>query len=322
MPSRPAFSVVLPCYNAQTWIGRAVQSALRQQGVGEIEVVIVDDRSTDGSLDAAHALAAADPRIRVLQNAANLGPGGTRNAGLAAANGEWIALLDADDAFADGRLSRLAAIAAESSAPIVADLPILFDLGANVEAPTQLATSGGWRLLKPTDLLKPDPISGLDLGLLKPIFHRNLVESGQWRYGDIRHGEDFTLYLDLLTAGQSFALLHEAHYIFSARVGEVSGRFSPGSVTDVDYRAIASGSRGLAAHYADGPEGAEIARLLNEKAERALDANRAYGWTVLRKGEWKRLRRWLASDPANAGELAGIALRKLGGHRGRVERAR
>lgn len=318
MPARPAFSVVVPCYNAGPYLARAVRSTLSQPGAGELEVIIADDVSTDGSLAEAKALAAADPRIRVVRNAVNMGPGGTRNAAIAAATGEWIALLDADDAFAEGRLARLAKIARESGAQIVADLPILYDLGANVTAPTQLPTSGGWRLLAPTDLLNPDPVSGLDLGLLKPIFHHSLADSGLWKYADIRHGEDFTLYLDLLVAGQRFALLHEAHYIFSARVGEVSGRFSPGSVTDVDYRAIAGSSRALAARYAGTAAGAEIATLLGERADRALAANRAYGWTVLRKREWKRLRRWLAADPANGPELARIALAMLGGHRGRV----
>ena len=106
MPARPAFSVVVPCYNAGPYLARAVRSTLSQPGAGELEVIIADDVSTDGSLAEAKALAAADPRIRVVRNAVNMGPGGTRNAAIAAATGEWIALLDADDAFAEGRLAQ------------------------------------------------------------------------------------------------------------------------------------------------------------------------------------------------------------------------
>jgi succinoglycan biosynthesis protein ExoO len=318
----PDISVVIPCYNAQGFVTRAVESALAQQGAGTLEVVLVDDCSTDSTLARLHALAAADPRVRVLANARNLGPGGTRNAAIAAARGEWIALLDADDAFAPGRLARLLAVARESRARIVADLPLLHDLAAGALAPTQLPAEGGWRLLTPAELLQPDPASGLDLGLLKPLFHRSLATSGLWAYSDQRHGEDFALYLALLLKGEAFAFLSEAHYVFSARVGEISGRFSPGSVTDVDYSAIAASSLALADEVAALPGGDQLAPLLVARADRARAANPVYGWTVLRKREWARLRRWLARDPRNRRELLAILAAKLGGHRGSVANLR
>lgn len=314
----PVISVVVPSYNAERFLARAVRSALGQRGVEWLEVIVVDDVSSDGSVRVAHQLAAEDSRVKVLVNEVNRGPGGSRNAGIAAATGEWIALLDADDALAEGRLSRLVDSARESGSRIVADLPVLFDLQANVAAPTQLPAKGGWQLLEPEDLLSTGTVEGLDLGLLKPMFHRSLAESGLWRYSDARHGEDFILYLDLLCRGERFTLLHEAHYIFSTRVGEVSGRYSPGSVTSVDYRGIARDSLALAAAHGTRPGGGELSALLRGRAERALTANRAYGWTVLRKREWRRLWQWAAKDWENAPELAAIALRKLFGHRGRV----
>jgi succinoglycan biosynthesis protein ExoO len=318
MTTAPDISVVIPCYNAQGWLRRAVASALSQQGAGEIEVILVDDRSTDGTHALIRRLAAEDPRITALQNARNLGPGGSRNAAIAAARGRWVALLDADDAFAPGRLKRLLAVANESGSKVVADLLILYDLAADAVAPTQPPAPGGQRRLQVTDLLEPDPASGLDLGLLKPLFDRSLATSGLWHYSDARHGEDFNLYVDLLLAEVPFTLLQEAHYIFSARIGEISGRFSPGSVTDVDYGAIALASTRLAERLATRPDGADMARLLHARAERARATNRIYGWTTLRKREWGRLRRWLARDPRNRRELLAILRAKLRGHRGSV----
>lgn len=316
--TRPDISVVIPCYNGAAHVGRAIDSALAQQGAGTVEVIVVDDCSTDGSDRLVSDLARADPRIRALANARNLGPGGTRNAAIAAATGAWIALLDADDAFAPGRLARLRAVATDSGADIVADLPILYDLAAGMVAPTQLRATGGWNRLTPLALMEPDPVSGLDLGLMKPMFRRTLAERGLWRYEDVRHGEDFTLYLALLLKGEDIVLLHEAHYIFSARIGEISGRFSPGSVTDVDYLGIARHSTELADRFAAEPGGDQLAALLRARADRARAANRAYGWTAFRKGEWRRLSRWLARDRANRATFLSILRAKALGHRGKV----
>ncbi len=316
--TRPDISVVIPCYNGAAHVRRAITSALAQQDAGRIEVIVVDDCSSDGSRALVEAMAREDPRITALGNARNLGPGGTRNAAIAAATGDWVALLDADDAFAPGRLARLLAVAADSGADIVADLPILYDLAADMIAPTQLKAAGGWQRLTAPALMEPDPVSGLDLGLMKPIFRRTLASRGLWHYEDVRHGEDFALYLGLLLKGEAIVLLHEAHYVFSARIGEVSGRFSPGSVTHVDYTGLARRSLELADRFAAEPGGAQLAALLRARADRAQAANRSYGWTVFRKGEWQRLARWLAQDSANPGTLFRILRAKAMGHRGKV----
>jgi succinoglycan biosynthesis protein ExoO len=316
--TRPDISVVIPCYNGAAHIGRAIDSALAQEGAGRVEVIVVDDCSTDGSAHLLQNLAKADPRIHVLRNLQNVGPGSSRNVAMAAAGGTWLALLDADDAFAPGRLARLLHVAAESGAEAVSDLPILYDLTARTVAPTQLDARGGWFRLTTEDLVRPDPVAGFDLGLMQPIFKRSLFESGLWKYGRDRHGEDFVLYIDIIEKGVSFVLLKEAFYIYSTRIGELSGRFSPGSVTDVDYTGLARRSLELADRFAAEPGGAQLAALLRARADRAQAANRSYGWTVFRKGEWQRLARWLAQDSANPGTLFRILRAKAMGHRGKV----
>lgn len=313
----PAASVVIPAFNAARFVGRAVASALDGQGLEPVEVVAVDDASTDGTGEALRALAAGEPRLRVLSNPRNLGPGGSRDAGIAAAHGRWVALLDADDAFAPGRLGRLVAVAEAEGAEAVADLPVLFDLAAGAPAPVQLPASGRVARLGVADLLRPHEATGLDLGLLKPVFRRSLAERGLWRYGEgaLRHGEDFALYLGLLKAGVPFVLLEEARYLFSTRVGGVTGRPSPGSVTAVDYPGIAAHARALARAEPD----AGLARLLEERAERVERLNRIHGWTLLRKGEARRLLAWLRRDPVNRTALRAVLGAKLRGRRGRPE---
>lgn len=97
------FSVIIPTFNRRRQIGEAVASALAQADT-EVEVFVVDDGSSDGTVDwllAEHA----DPRLRVLANARSKGPAGARNTGLLAATGDFVALLDSDDLFLDRHLA-------------------------------------------------------------------------------------------------------------------------------------------------------------------------------------------------------------------------
>ena len=317
MTERPQVSVVIAAWNAAPFLARAVDSALAGQGVGPVEVLIVDDCSTDGTAAVAETLAQAHPQVRLLRNARNSGPAQSRNAGIAAAQGDWIAVLDADDAFAPGRLARMIAVAETEGFEALSDLPVLFDLAANQAAPEQLPASGSVSRLALSDLLRPDPETGLDLGLMKPVYHRSLVDRGLLHYPEgIRHGEDHRLYVELLRRGTGLGLLHEAHYIFSTRVGAISGAYSPGSVTNVDYQALARQNAGLAEELrAAGELTPEIEGLLAARQAQALRQNRIYGWTTLRKRDWPRLRRWLGQD-GNTAELARVVLRKLAGQRG------
>ncbi|MCU0938333.1 MAG: glycosyltransferase [Burkholderiaceae bacterium] len=85
-------SVVMPCFNAEPFVGEAVDSVLRQAQV-DLELIVVDDGSTDGSLSILEGYGA---RIALLRQVRR-GPYPARNAGLAQASGEFIAFLDADD---------------------------------------------------------------------------------------------------------------------------------------------------------------------------------------------------------------------------------
>lgn len=107
------FSVVIPLYNKEREVARAVRSALAQT-VAPREVVVVDDGSTDGGAALIEALAAGEGRGRVrLVRQTNGGVCAARNRGIAEARGSHIALLDADDAWRPGFLAEIAALAAE-----------------------------------------------------------------------------------------------------------------------------------------------------------------------------------------------------------------
>lgn len=101
--------MVIPCYNYGRYLPDAVASALDQEGV-DVDVLIVDDCSTDDSAAIAEGLAADDARVRVLLHDANRGHIATYNHGLAEVTGTYVALLSADDVLTADSLSRAAAL--------------------------------------------------------------------------------------------------------------------------------------------------------------------------------------------------------------------
>ena len=98
-------SVVMPVYNAAAWLPRAVESVLAQSH-RNLELVAVDDGSHDDSLAILRGFAQADARVRVQRQPANGGVAAARNAALAAARGNYVAFLDADDWWHPAKLER------------------------------------------------------------------------------------------------------------------------------------------------------------------------------------------------------------------------
>ena len=105
--SPPTFSVIMPVYNHERFVGEAVRSVIAQRRE-DWELWIVDDGSTDASGSIVDELAAGDERITVIHQP-NAGPAAARNAALDRARGEWLAFLDSDDVWADGALESYAA---------------------------------------------------------------------------------------------------------------------------------------------------------------------------------------------------------------------
>ena len=103
-------TVAIPAYNAARFLEAAVRSAMAQS-LAAIEIIIVDDCSTDASPAIAARLAGEDARVHATALPANGGPAAARNRALALAKGRWFAVLDSDDLMAPGRLAALVAAA-------------------------------------------------------------------------------------------------------------------------------------------------------------------------------------------------------------------
>ena len=107
MTTSPIVSIIMPAYNASATIAASVESA-KAQTLGDWELIIVDDGSTDNTAEVAASLASQDHRICLLQ-CPNRGPSVARNKGAAVARANILAFLDADDFWAPERLAGMVA---------------------------------------------------------------------------------------------------------------------------------------------------------------------------------------------------------------------
>ena len=95
MPTTYLISVIMPVYNAERFLRKSIESVLRQSHA-DLELILVDDGSTDGSRAICDAYVVADKRVRVVAQK-NGGPAAARNTGVALAKGAFVFFLDADD---------------------------------------------------------------------------------------------------------------------------------------------------------------------------------------------------------------------------------
>ena len=101
----PLVTAIIPAYNRASLIKRAI-SSVQNQGISKIEIIVVDDGSTDKTVDVVKKCQADDPRIKLIAHETNKGEAGARNTGVQNANGTYIAFLDSDDEWLPNTLQK------------------------------------------------------------------------------------------------------------------------------------------------------------------------------------------------------------------------
>lgn len=215
----PKVSVVIPAYNAESTVCRAVDSALNQNHV-EVEVIVIDDCSVDFTLGVIKQRYSQNENVKLLQIHSNSGPSIARNIGIERACGSWIALLDADDWFAPGRLSALLSGAFEHEFDFIADSYYLTrDQGASIHS-SRFTT-----LSKPGTVTQftIDSFVRYGLGSVKPLIKKSFLERTGIRFeSSVWRGEDLLLFVTLLLNNARFGLLNTPLYIRTETPGSLS----------------------------------------------------------------------------------------------------
>ncbi|WP_096203109.1 glycosyltransferase family 2 protein [Bacillus sp. FJAT-45350] len=108
-------TVIMPAYNSEKYIEESIESVLLQT-YSNIELIVLDDGSTDNTIKIIEKLSSKDQRINLYKNERNLGVSETRNKGISMAKGEWIAFLDSDDIWEKTKLEKQMMYAEASNA--------------------------------------------------------------------------------------------------------------------------------------------------------------------------------------------------------------
>jgi glycosyltransferase involved in cell wall biosynthesis len=168
-PSRPRVSVVMTVYNAERYLREAVESILNQT-FGDFEFIVVNDGSTDGSRRILEEYARRDGRIRLVSRP-NTGIVAAANEGIAAARGEYLARMDADDVSLPRRFEKqVAYLDAHPECVIVGSRVLSTDPHGIPVAPSEhaltheeidaqlMTATGGWALLQPATMMRLDAV--------------------------------------------------------------------------------------------------------------------------------------------------------------------
>lgn len=214
-------SVIIPMYNSKKYIERCINS-IRNQTLKELEIIVVDDESTDGSHELCQALAAKDERVHLIRQQ-NAGPGLARNRGLKEAKGEYIAFVDSDDTIAPDMYEAMYKAATEVQADAClcgfsqvevdgTKIPNPNPLGGKCFADKEVITEVLLNILGS----RPDAESDFVLGISvwKGIYSRKVINDNELLFKSERiyYSEDTMFNVDYFLRSQKVVMLKECFY--------------------------------------------------------------------------------------------------------------
>ncbi len=175
-------SVIVPVYNNEKFVLDALQS-VDEQGISDLELIVVNDGSSDGSEEVIREFAGTHPYV-VFISQENKGVSAARNAALDVAQGEYVGFLDSDDVYRPSALENMLYVAEENKADLV--IGESKSVGTFGNSPLPQAS----RLSKKTFISKDDPDLVYNFSVCNKLFRRDLIEKNNLRFQAVKHAED------------------------------------------------------------------------------------------------------------------------------------
>ena len=213
-------SVVMPAYNAESTLRLAIGSVLAQSH-SNIELIIADDCSTDATGHIADSF--NDSRLRVVHLSQNLGEGGARDSAIEAATGDWIAVIDADDAWVPDRLEKMLALEPEISGRsiIVDNLMQCYERSGEL-VPWRPLWTADFPLMSGQNLELKDYLA-MPRHIIKPLVPRSVITEFMLRHTDIKMGADTQFFIRAIKKGSlKIKVCREAGYLYRLTPGSLS----------------------------------------------------------------------------------------------------
>ncbi|MFG7945708.1 glycosyltransferase family 2 protein [Streptomyces cacaoi] len=223
----PLVSVVMPVFNSATTLGAAVRSVLTQTH-SDLELLITDDQSTDGSMDLLREFAREDERVLPESAPERGGAGRARNRAIERARGDYIAFLDSDDMWLPEKTERQLAFAAEGNAPLT--FTSYFKMSADHAAEsTDFAPNG--RVIRAKEHVTYRQMLVRDhIGALTAMYDRTVL--GTRLMPEMRKRQDYALWLSIMRDGFDARGLVEPLAVYRAHQ---AGSLSSNKLSLVQY---------------------------------------------------------------------------------------
>ena len=206
-------SIIVPVYNAQKYITKCLESIVTQN-FKDIEIIIVNDGSTDNSLKIINFFAKRDSRIKVI-NKQNDGRAIARNIGLKNSSGEFIMFVDADDELEQGAIKKLYdAIVKDNSDIVIGNVSIIY------EAHNELKNGDAWFFAlryKGTLNINDDLIWDLHNSTWGRIFKRSIIEKYKLQFPEKLNYEDAYWHWVYLTSCNKISFINDIVYKYFRR---------------------------------------------------------------------------------------------------------
>nr|WP_294502100.1 glycosyltransferase family 2 protein [uncultured Rhodopila sp.] len=212
--STPIVSVIIPVYNSESTLRAAIDSVLGQS-LRNLELLVVDDGSADGSAELAQQVAGSDPRARIVRMERNGGKPRAMNRAMDLVRGCWVAVLDADDTFHPQRLERLIELGERHGTAMVSDDQNHID---HISGEIVNTAFQGYRFVNPVGRggfvrIARDPHKGFDLGILKPVIRTDFIRRTGLRYNELAGlAEDFYYLMEFFISGGTVWICHDTLY--------------------------------------------------------------------------------------------------------------
>ena len=238
--SQPKVSIIVPVYNVENYLERCINS-LRNQSLADIEIILVDDSSTDSSLEICNRAAAEDSRIKVIHKV-NEGAGKARNAGLEVATGEYIGFVDSDDFVKEDMYETLCEKADKYCSDLVmsgvlfVDGNMFSEAGENVckiyfDRDTHFETEESLKELRMGIVgAMPDDVddSKYGMGNVKNLFKSEIIKENNIAYKSERDlfSEDALFMIDYISCIKKATGIPEAFYNYCRNGNSISKSYN------------------------------------------------------------------------------------------------
>lgn len=224
-------SIIIPVYNSEKYLKKCLDS-ICNQSLQDIEIIILDDASTDHSLDIIKSFEKRDSRIKVIHMDRNVGPGVLRNIGISLSNGEYIGFIDSDDYIEPNMYEELYQKIVQNDVDIILSgfIKELFGIDYEKMLGRVDRNLDGYSMIEPKK--NPNFLCDAVVGSVDKLYRHDFIEG--FRFPEHLKFEDYPMIINMLGSTDRIISMNRSFYHYRIRPNSITTsdqkRFEPGTL--------------------------------------------------------------------------------------------